>query len=402
MSGLTSKTVFTADVVTYEFLPEKYAEEKALITAELNVIINCDWQSAIDHVCSGNSLADGSASYQLPPSAITVLQMAQDQNWTQDGTEVGTAYTVGSRSHGLMLEADARETVQQFVHAIATKCGPGSANLSYYDGTAFASVFGGKKVNEQFKDVLTALLARTRTFSSETNELSIDQTKVDEDLQLPASSNADKPWLSVPISNLPTTKLSELLSGFAFVPVLNRLVAGGGFSSDTVDGTPGNQSNFHFDVNQASDTTSDLIHNEAHLVFPVRIMFADDGVSGQEGLYNIHQDGLNILYYKKSAEVPVDDNAETGVEVIGSDGDKTRVYNNADGDFSADSTQGAGDSPPPYVKVNSNSYVLQARANSLVNATWSPTVGDSVVSFQLNVIFSNRDMPDAIGTMASA
>lgn len=399
MSGLTSKTVFTADVVTYEFLPEKYAAEKALITAELNVIINCDWQSAIDHVCSGSNipnLFDGNGapvSYSLSQSAIDALQKAQDQVWTQSGPTVASADSVGS-SDSVMTADEAAETTQQFVYCIATRCG--ATNLSYYGGTALDAHSGGKKVNVQFKDVLTALLDKTVTVPAATNDLSIDQTKVDEDLILPVSSDATKPWLSVPKTNLPTTKLSELLSGFAFVPVLNRLIAGGGFSSTVVDGAPGS-SNFRFDVNAASDTTSDIIHNEAHLVFPVRIMFADDNVTNQEGEYSI-QDGI---FYKKTVEVPVDDTPETGVEVIGADNLITRVYNNADSYFSTD--RNAVDKPnPPYVKVNSNSYVLQSRANSLVSQPWSSTVGDNVVAFQLNIIFSNRYNPDAIGTMASA
>ena len=44
----SSKTVFTADVVTYDFLPEKYAAEQGMIVAEVNVYVHCDWQLAID------------------------------------------------------------------------------------------------------------------------------------------------------------------------------------------------------------------------------------------------------------------------------------------------------------------------------------------------------------------
>ena len=401
---LTSKTVFTADVVTYDFLPEKYAEEKALITAELNVLIHCDWQDAINHVCIGGHLGGGVAvpagsggTYGLDANAATDLQQAQDQLLIQStrasSSNTDTDFEVGSKLGATMSDGEAKNSVQQFVHSIASRCGL-SKSLSYYGGDAMAESITSKAVNVQFKDVLTALLGQTITTPDETNTLSIDQAKVDLDLLLAGNTGAT-PWTGVPIENGSTTKLSELLSGFAFVPVLNRLVAGGGFTSGTVDGTGTPGGPIRFDMNAASDTTSDLIHNEAHLVFPVRIMFADDDVTNQEtsaGSYNFDEG----IFYRTND----DDLSSSSKEVVDNSrtpATTTVVITDGDGsNFSAVS----GSYLDKYVKVNANSYVLQTSADNLVSQSWHSVKDNGLVAFQLNIIFSNKLAPDAIGSMA--
>ena len=65
-----TKTVYTADTVIYDFLPEKYAAEQALIVAELNVLISCNWQQAINgwftNVSSSN-IVDALVAAQYQP-----------------------------------------------------------------------------------------------------------------------------------------------------------------------------------------------------------------------------------------------------------------------------------------------------------------------------------------------
>ena len=48
-------TVFTADVVEYNFLPEKYASKQDLVVAELNILCEVDWQESINRVYSDDS-----------------------------------------------------------------------------------------------------------------------------------------------------------------------------------------------------------------------------------------------------------------------------------------------------------------------------------------------------------
>ena len=301
MSGLTSKTVFTADVVTYDFLPEKYASDKGIVIAELNIFVKCNWQKAID---TWFKELKGSTDSDAKSASMKVCLMAQTQMFSQSASqtgEKGATNRVGAGPIPLAHFNDnlACDIVQQIVYKIATSCWVDPAQSTsadadtasyYYKQGGPNATAPGKTVHDQLKSILIALLAATTTEDSETNTLSIDLEKIKADNTLPESSDLTKPWLSVPVENGPTTILSELLSGFAFVPVLNRLIAGGGFSIGTTGGgsTESDSTNgeWSFDMNEGSggtaDGTSDLIHNDAHLVFPVRIMFADDGVTKRE------------------------------------------------------------------------------------------------------------------------
>ena len=43
-------TVFTEDVINYNFLPEKYAGRQSMVIAELNILCEVDWQTSIHNI----------------------------------------------------------------------------------------------------------------------------------------------------------------------------------------------------------------------------------------------------------------------------------------------------------------------------------------------------------------
>ena len=213
--------MFTADdVVTYDFLPEKYAAAQPIVTAELNILIECDWQDAINDWCRDLANVYHTAS----PNIRDALMKAQEQPWTQ--SEPATTATQGATNRVgsndvAMTNAEACQAVQGMVHIIASNCCDGTSfyagtasSVSYTSGTAV-----GKSVAVQFKDALGLLLNATSTDSAATNTLNIDQSKVLLDLDLPSPAGTNHAYTMVPVENGSTTKLSELLSGFAFVPI---------------------------------------------------------------------------------------------------------------------------------------------------------------------------------------
>ena len=172
------------------------------------------------------------------------------------------------------------------------------------------------------------------------------------------------------------------------MPVLNRLIAGGGFSSGTVagDGDSTGSEVRAFDMNQTKSGEGNLIDQESHLVFPVRIMFADDSVTRREGEYESYASVDGKQYTKSGStatEVEVLKNGE-----ISPDGLKVMAYF-GDDDFSENSASGT------YVKIGASMYMLKTDLD--VDKTHT-TPNNNAVSFQMNIIFA-KSRPNASGAM---
>ena len=76
-------------------------------------------------------------------------------------------------------------------------------------------------------------------------------------------------------NNVYTPLLSKILNAHAFLPVLQRLVAGGNFLSDEPD-DDGLEGNYRFDLHD--EGADGYISDDSLLIFPVKICVADDGV----------------------------------------------------------------------------------------------------------------------------
>jgi len=304
-----TKTVFTADVVTYDFLPEKYAESKAIVTAELNLEIACDWQTAVNTwwTSAATKLYPGVAGVDVPCRSDLMeahYLASQDSSYTQSATDIAPA-TNGSTA--LPSQVESRQAVQQMLHEILTSCdtsagGPGGPDASYFvgDATAFSDT---TSVSAQLKQTLTALLA-VGTSQNSQNSLEIDEDKVKADL-----GGAGVKFDEIPVVQAPTAKLQKLVNANAFVPVLNRLIAAGAFSKGAMgSATTGEDGVRRFDLGTDADSAStDLLEATSQLVFPVRIQFADDsqtqtetdgltGASNETGAAVVFQ--LNIIIQK--------------------------------------------------------------------------------------------------------
>ena len=377
---------------------------------------------------------------------INALVAAQTQRFDQTGTvsdpsnpkgatfRVNSTVTVDSdvASDGGpvpgLSDATACEIVQQIVYEIATTCSD-THDHSYYKGTARSERGLGsapQPVQTQFASVLEMILVTTTTKSEETNALTIDQKKVRIDLQLPDYDLDDPtitPWKSVPVENGPTTRLSELLSGYAFVPVLNRLIAGGGFSVGTTGaGSSGSDettaTDFSFDMNSGNtpgsataDGTGDLIHNDTYLVFPVRIMFADDGVTNREGslssalFYIDEKDGVPVKtkILRSGASMPFTTDEQLAADSTIDRHNWYYMYEaNTSGTGTATFMKGVSYGKTVYKRVNymQDRFILRSEEGIVGHTGPSVKESEGNISFQLNIIFGNRPGgADAVGSM---
>ena len=279
-----AKQVFTADVVTYDFLPEKYAKAQDLITAELTINVECDWQDAINNWYKG--ITGGEFVKEIDPKYQDKLTRAQDvifantvpsteTDWVSDGVGDGR-FMVGGTREGFHPDQDdeAQIAVRQCLHHICMK-----ANYWTEDGTG-----PDTKLDDQFASTLGALLnasfyknkAKYKS-NKAINPLNIDVVKVQSDLRISSAVDHTTPMDAISVSNRPTSKLRSLINGYAFVPVLNRLVAGGNFHKGDIDGDPDGDGDYSFDSAVTFDKEGNKILSDAQLVFPVKILVADSG-----------------------------------------------------------------------------------------------------------------------------
>jgi hypothetical protein len=264
-------TVFTADAVTFDFVPEKYALKQDLIAAEFSLHLACDWQNVIDTIYNNT---DDTYSLHIPAAADEALQQAQKPSWLQSSSDV----SANADAPSSLTNAIAKEVAQKFVYGIATMClGTGSGPAtSYYAGDAHHSTPSNpSNVGAQLVACLNTVLSVTSQAGmtpGAMNALALDSTKIVNDMTLDVQDYTD-----VPTGTASTAKLSKLLNANAFVPVLNRLIAGGGFSTGVI-GEPyaAGATPRHFDQGNTADGSGDFIGDSAQLVFPVIIKFADD------------------------------------------------------------------------------------------------------------------------------
>ena len=374
-------TVFTADVVTYDFLPEKYAEERQLIVAELNIVCDVDWQSSIN------------AWYKTADSGVQgALVKAQSVHFGQtDGGDGLSAVSADGTSMPGTTPAKKDEAAQKALRDIIFEIltdaeyytGKGGTILSDDDGRG-----AGISIAAQFRGALASLLQASTYNNSggQQNALEISIQKVQDDLKGSGTPTSE----DVPVDSAPTSKLRNLVNAWAFVPVMNRLVAGGNFTDGVVDGgtdTP-TPSEYEFDLGETFDGAGDLIDTQAHLVFPVRILFADDGEANVEGNALLH--GVDDETYDLKADESVDDLATT-----------TRVDS-----VTVSTTVYVDDVSPPkfeqtdgglYVKVGAGMYALKSEVRDISTGK----TGGRGIAFQLNIIFGNTS-PNILGAMVGA
>ena len=241
-------TVFTADVVEFNFTPEKYATAVSEVTAELTIAITHDWQDSI-----------------------------RDW-WENDGPSLPTAVKekfIAAQDPALNLsDPDHMAALQECVYKIGS-------DSFYYSGTATQ---GLNSVASQFKVAFDAVIG---AYDSPIggipvpNELMMDETKIRTDMQLAANGTALDSALKVPTTNVQTTILGCLLNAYAFGAVVERLIAGGNFVIGPLDGTVGTTA--HSFQGEFGDGTGDYISDGSKLVLPVKITVADDGETNGEG-----------------------------------------------------------------------------------------------------------------------
>ena len=200
-------TVFTADVVEFNFTPEKYAAAVPGVVAELTIAIASDWQESINTWWT----AEGADAKAVAPELID----AQDPEITAP------------------LSTAMEDALKAIVYQIGTDAG-------YYAGTATSATTGGQLVAEQFQLALEAVLGAYTSLGNPTgvpapNELAMDQSKILADMALDSTGATFSGASQVQIDNVQTTILGALLNAGAFRPVLERLIAGGNFAVDALD-----------------------------------------------------------------------------------------------------------------------------------------------------------------------
>ena len=242
-------TVFTADVVEFNFTPEKYAAALSEVNAELTIAITHDWQDSISTW------------------------------WQNDGPGLPTTVKekfIAAQDPALNLsDADQMAALQSMLYQIGV-------DSLYYAGTA--AITGGLSVSSQFKAAFEAVIG---TYDSPIggipapNELLMDEIKISADMQLDANGTPLDAASKVPTTNTQTPILGCLLNAHAFGAVVERLIAGGNFVIGPLDGTVGTSA--HFFQGENGDFTGEYISDGSKLILPVKITVADDGETNGEG-----------------------------------------------------------------------------------------------------------------------
>lgn len=290
-------SVFTADVVEYSFLPEKYATAQTLVEAEINVIIRKDWQQIVELWFK----SDIGAQYKdlLLDAQNTELRFegtarvdTVDNPYSWKTNEVANYGMTEANKNVATANAIDKALAKSLLYAIG-----GASGFYKGDGVISPTIGAKAKVEEGMKNILQALL--TAQTSGDQNELIIDQEAVTKDLSagsggeegylIPTNGFAGKmatgvenqsvvsdsdafnketaansaiiaiinnTWpdltnttltdgaqhvsdsMSVSGANVKgrTAVLSQVLNAEAFRPVINRLIAGGNFFVNLADG----------------------------------------------------------------------------------------------------------------------------------------------------------------------
>ena len=368
--------LYTADTVTYNFLPEKYIMGDSHLVAEINLLCEVDWQASIDTWYSGKSTANPISEHMqralMENRAMKFLQVPARDN--SDMSDVSASPPAGNN----VSQDDAKHALQQILHTIAT-------DANYFEGgaTETSEHSSYKPVAIQIADALKSMLNFVDP-EGNCNNIEIDEGKVRRDL----GSGGAVRSADIPVTNAPTTKLRDLINAWAFVPIMNRLLLDGAFSEGTprgADGAPGSEgSEFHFDLNRVAENSEDLASSDAHLVFPVKIIFADAGGARLDGL-DILKSIDDVLYEFVSTD-GTNRQELSLVTKTTRDGEPVIIYQDTAGYYFRPSV-----GPEPgtvFAKVAPGMYV---DAESLI----TPDERSDGIAFQMNLIFAN--VPTILG-----
>ncbi len=276
-----STTTFTSDVVEYSCIPEKYALAISPIVAELTVSLDVDWQTSIQVWCS--TLDSTSDNDDL--AIIDTLRGAQ----TYDPTDDMNFLTDSERSSTSIDDTTKRGISLARLNKVRR-------GILYQIGKD-SSFFGGTVVVSSLRTSLQSIVDIVRNQIGLGNPIIIDADKVRSDLGYPSHIGGlsvlknvnDVGFSTHPESQaiynaIPTTeqtgvnatsRLQNLLCGYAFQCVLARFVNGGNFRR------PVNALHtLEFDSKNNSGSGVDgYISTDSILQFPSKIIIADDGVT---------------------------------------------------------------------------------------------------------------------------
>lgn len=257
-------TVFTADVVDFNFVPEKYAAAQSIIAAEFNVDIETNWQASIDSWFQASASAGtdtypstaspaGEANCVLTPEYEAALLEAQTTEFTQ-GDSVSQVIGI-STSTAVLTDAKARDGLKQCLFQILSDAG-------WLDGTATGPV---NDVKTKLAAIFTLLLNNVAGANTGVDRsLSIDANKVHLDMKKnnDGTIGVDR-YDEIPDESTSTSRVRQLISAYAFVPVMNRFIAGGNFTAGDVsdgltlaEGSGGTNAVRQFDTGLANTVTT--------------------------------------------------------------------------------------------------------------------------------------------------
>ena len=236
----------------------------------------------------------------------------------------------------------------------------------------------------QFKQALTALLYTAANAQTD-RSLIIYEEKVRIDIGAPSIDTIVA--ASTPVTNAYTSKLQELVNTWAFVPVLNCLIVDSNFTAGAI---AGNQSTDDFKFDLGVTTTGEggnLTSPESHLVFPMKVLIADDGESKIEG------GGLQIQGDKKynpGSDITLPLEVAGTVHTVGTVG-TIDVYQDNDGTIFEENTDGQ------YVMVGNGLYAKYTDMTTVATNVGVAPGGTGSIAFQLNIIFAS--FPTDIGAI---
>ena len=347
-------TVFTGGVVNYEFNPETYADENKILVAEINILSEVDWQASINTWLR-------TASMPVKDVLTNVQAISFKQS---DAGEGGVSSVESTDSEGFTTPM-AQAALRGIVHQICTDAG-------FFVGQGGSN---GSSISEQFRIALNTMIEATNIYygidaskSNSTNTFDVSLGKVQDDLGGSGITPDD-----IAITDAATTKLRRLVSAWSFVPIMNRLIAGGNFTNGMMPGGNGIP-DFRFDLNTNARGESNIIDDDAHLVFPVKILFSDGSVTRIEGGGVLTRIDDRSYTLQNSATLGSPAFVHNDIKAYW---DKPCVLfeENKDGD---------------YVKIGKYLYALE---DSLLSIR-----ADSSVEFQLNIIFA-RKRPNVLGAI---
>lgn len=279
-AGAGQSTVFTSDVVDFNFIPQKYAEVLTPVIAELNIGIDVDWQQSVQNWCStllGDSDPDALA-------IINTLRHVQPYDQNDDMAFLTEAERASTETDDTAKRALSLTRLNRVRQGMLYQIGKDS------------EFFGGPTITTSMKDRLQQVVNIVRSQDGLTNPITIDYAKVQQDLGAPTGGLAglkdvhdgyfgDHQESQTLHNGIPTTeqtgvnaasRLQHLLCGHAFQPVLTSWIHGGNFRRPDGDNTPGA---LEFDPVGGVHGPEGYISKPAVLKFLARIIVADDGVT---------------------------------------------------------------------------------------------------------------------------